>query len=121
MDVTARTGLAGPASGFGCVWRLITGGYVDLFVTNYVDFTARTTSTARQVGAFARTVIPMCTILFPASCTTTTVMGRFIDITKAAGVYRTDGNGLGVVFGITITTVLTDIYVANDSVQLPFP
>ena len=42
--------------------------------------------------------------------------GAFTDITKAAGVYRTDGNGLGVVFGDYDDDGWTDIYVANDSV-----
>jgi hypothetical protein len=42
--------------------------------------------------------------------------GTFTDITKEAGVYRTDGNGLGVAFGDYDNDGLTDIYVANDSV-----
>ncbi|PYS36732.1 MAG: hypothetical protein DMG14_23810, partial [Acidobacteria bacterium] len=42
--------------------------------------------------------------------------GTFTDITKEAGVYRTDGNGLGVVFGDYDNDGWADIYVANDSV-----
>ena len=42
--------------------------------------------------------------------------GSFKDITKEAGVYRTDGNGLGVVFGDYDNDGWPDIYVANDSV-----
>jgi hypothetical protein len=42
--------------------------------------------------------------------------GTFTDISKEAGIYRTDGNGLGVVFGDYDNDGWTDIYVANDSV-----
>jgi hypothetical protein len=117
-DVTAKAGVGGNGLwSSSCAFADIDNdGDVDLYVTNYVDFTVKNNkycSAMQNIRTYCHPNVykPVPHILYRNNGD-----GTFTDITKEAGVYRTDGNGLGVVFGDYDDDGWTDIYVANDSV-----
>jgi hypothetical protein len=88
---------------------------VDLFVTSYVDFTPDNNKYC-SAGPGIRTYChPNVYKSQPDILYRNNGDGTFTDISKEAGIYRTDGNGLGVVFGDYDNDGWIDIYVANDS------
>jgi hypothetical protein len=117
-DVTAKAGVGGNGLwSSSCAFADIDNdGDVDLYVTNYVDFSIKNNkycSAMQNIRTYCHPNVyqPAPDILYRNNGD-----GTFTDITKEAGVYRTDGNGLGVVFGDYDNDGWTDIYVANDSV-----
>jgi hypothetical protein len=117
-DVTAKSGAGGTGVwSSSCAFGDIDNdGYVDLFVTNYIDFTVENNKYCTAGGGIRTYCHPNVYHPLPSILYHNNGDGTFTDITKEAGVYRTDGNGLGVVFGDYDNDGLTDIYVANDSV-----
>jgi enediyne biosynthesis protein E4 len=118
VDVTAKSGTGGAGLwSSSCAFADIDNdGDVDLFVTNYVDFTPDNNKYC-TAGPNIRTYChPNVYHSLPDILYRNNGDGTFSDITKEAGIYRTDGNGLGVVFGDYDNDGWTDIYVANDSV-----
>ena len=118
IDVTAKSGAGGTGVwSSSCAFGDIDNdGYVDLFVTNYVDFTVENNKYCTAGGGVRTYCHPNVYHPLPSILYHNNGDGTFTDITKEAGVYRTDGNGLGVVFGDYDNDGWTDIYVANDSV-----
>jgi enediyne biosynthesis protein E4 len=117
-DVTAKAGVGGNGLwSSSCAFADIDNdGDVDLYVANYVDFTVKNNkycSAMQNIRTYCHPNVykPVPHVLYRNNGD-----GTFTDITKEAGVYRTDGNGLGVVFGDYDNDGWTDIYVANDSV-----
>src|SRR5262245_14871699 len=117
-DVTAKAGVGGNGQwSSSCAFADIDNdGDIDLYVTNYVDFTVKNNkycSAMQNIRTYCHPNVynPAPHILYRNNGD-----GTFTDITKEAGVYRTDGNGLGVVFGDYDNDGWIDIYVANDSV-----
>lgn len=117
-DVTAQAGVGsnGPWSSSCAFGDIDNDGNVDLYVTNYVDFTVKNNkycSAMQNIRTYCHPNVyhPVPHVLYRNNGN-----GTFTDITKQAGVYRTDGNGLGVVFGDYDGDGWPDIYVANDSV-----
>jgi enediyne biosynthesis protein E4 len=117
-DVTAKAHASGNGSwSSSCAFADIDNdGDVDLYVTNYVDFTVKNNkycSAMQNIRTYCHPNVynPASHLLYRNNGD-----GTFTDITKEAGVYRTDGNGLGVVFGDYDNDGWPDIYVANDSV-----
>jgi hypothetical protein len=118
VDVTARSGAGGTGLwSSSCAFADVDNdGDVDLFVTNYVDFTPDNNKYC-TAGANIRTYChPNVYNSLPDILYRNNGDGTFSDITKESGIYRRDGNGLGVVFGDYDNDGWTDIYVANDSV-----
>jgi enediyne biosynthesis protein E4 len=118
VDVTATSRAGGAALwSSSCAFADVDNdGDVDLFVTNYVDFTPENNKFCSS-GAGIRTYChPNVYKSLPPILYRNNGDGTFVDISKEAGIYRTDGNGLGVVFGDYDNDGWTDIYVANDSV-----
>jgi hypothetical protein len=118
VDVTAKagaggTGLWSSSCAFGDIEN---DGDVDLFVTNYVDFSVTNNKYCAAAGDIRVYCHPNVYNSLPNILYRNNGDGTFADITREAGVYRTDGNGLGVVFGDYDEDGWTDIYVANDSV-----
>src|SRR5262245_38058511 len=118
VDVTAKAGVGGNGLwSSSCAFADIDNdGDVDLYVTNYVDFTVKNNkycSAMQNIRTYCHPNVykPVPHVLYRNNGD-----GTFTDITKEAGVYRTDGNGLGVVFGDYDGDGWIDIYVANDSV-----
>jgi enediyne biosynthesis protein E4 len=118
VDVTAKAGAGGTGRwSTSCAFADIDNdGDVDLFVANYVDFTPDNNKFCTG-GVNIRTYChPNVYNSLPDILYRNNGDGTFTDITKEAGVYRTDGNGLGVVFGDYDNDGWIDFYVANDSV-----
>jgi enediyne biosynthesis protein E4 len=118
VDVTTKagaggTGLWSSSCAFGDIEN---DGDVDLFVTNYVDFSVTNNKYCAAAGDIRVYCHPNVYNSLPNILYRNNGDGTFADITREAGVYRTDGNGLGVVFGDYDEDGWTDIYVANDSV-----
>ena len=117
-DVTAQSGAGGNGLwSSSCAFADIDNdGKVDLYVTNYVDFTVKNNKYCSAVQNIRTYCHPNVYRPAPHILYRNNGDGTFKDITKEAGVYRTDGNGLGVVFGDYDNDGWPDIFVANDSV-----
>ena len=118
VDVTAKakvgdSGLWSSSCAFGDIDN---DGDVDLFVTNYVDFSPDNNKYCTGGGTIRVYCHPNVYKSLPDILYRNNGDGTFSDISKEAGIYRTDGNGLGVVFGDYDNDGWTDIFVANDSV-----
>ena len=90
-------------------------GDVDLYVTNYVDFSVTNNKYCVYSGAARVYCHPNVYNGQPDVLYRNNGDGTFTDISREAGIYRTEGKGLGVVFGDYDGDGWTDIYVANDS------
>ena len=117
-DVTSKAGVGGNGLwSSSCAFADIDNdGDVDLYVTNYVDFTVKNNKYCSAMQNIRTYCHPNVYKPLPHLLYRNNGDGTFTDIKKEAGVYRTDGNGLGVVFGDYDNDGWTDIYVANDSV-----
>jgi hypothetical protein len=117
-DVTAKAGVGGNSLwSSSCAFADIDNdGDVDLYVTNYVDFSVKNNKYCSAMQNIRTYCHPNVYQPVPHVLYRNNGGGLFADITKEAGVYRSDGNGLGVVFGDYDNDGWTDIYVANDSV-----
>jgi hypothetical protein len=117
-DVTAEAGVGGNGLwSSSCAFADIDNdGDVDLYVVNYVDFTVKNNKYCTALQNIRTYCHPNVYKPVPDILYRNNGDGTFTDITKEAGVYRTDGNGLGVVFGDYDGDGWTDIFVANDSV-----
>src|SRR5205085_11629802 len=96
-DVTAAAGIGGNGLwSSSCAFADIDNdGFVDLYVTNYVDFSADNNKYC-SAGANIRTYChPNVYNSLPDILYHNNGDGTFSDISKEAGIYRTDGNGLG--------------------------
>ena len=109
-----RDGMPQACMGIG-VGDIEREGRLDLFVTNYVDFTPDNNKHC-TAGPNIRTYChPNVYNSLPDVLYRNNGDGTFSDVTKEAGIYRKDGKGLGVVFGDYDNDGWTDIFVANDS------
>jgi len=116
VTTTSRAGGTGLWSSSCAFADIDNDGDVDLFVTNYVDFTPDNNKFCSSGGGIRTYCHPNVYKSLPPILYRNNGDGTFTDISKEAGIYRTDGNGLGVVFGDYDSDGWTDIYVANDSV-----
>jgi len=116
-DVTEKAGVGAQSWSASCAFGDIDNdGYVDLFVTNYVDFSVKNNkycvfSGDTRVYCHPNVYNGVSDLLYRNNGD-----GSFTDVSKSAGIYRTTGKGLGVVFGDYDGDGWTDIFVANDSV-----
>ena len=116
-DVTAVAGTSSSLWSASCAFGDIDNdGHVDLYVTSYVDFAMDNNKYCGFIGDVRTYCHPnvysgQADVLYRNNGD-----GTFSDATAQAGVHRTDGNGLGVVFGDYDQDGWADIYVANDSV-----
>ncbi len=116
-DVSAKAGIGGGPFATSCACADVDrDGFVDLFVTNYVDARPQTTSSA---ASQPRT--PGCTATrstsrrWPRSLYHNNGNGTFTDVSAKAGIAGHRSNGLGVVIGDYDDDGWPDIAVANDS------
>jgi hypothetical protein len=118
-DVTSKTGLAGSGTKG---WSVSAGwfdydndGYLDLFVTSYVEWKAGDDNCASEGGkpfyCHPRVYKPLPNRLYHNDRN-----GTFTDVSKSSGVLDHAGKGMGVAFGDYNNDGLTDVFVANDSV-----
>src|SRR5215467_998252 len=116
-DVTEKAGVGSQLWSASCAFGDIDNdGHVDLFVTNYVDFGMKNNKYCVFTGDTRVYCHPNVYNGLPDTLYRNNGDGTFSDVTKQAGIYRTTGKGLGVVFGDYDGDGWQDIYVANDSV-----
>ena len=115
-DVTEKAGVGLRLWSASCAFGDIDNdGYVDLFVTNYVDFSVSNNkycvySGDTRVYCHPNVYNGLGNVLYHNNGD-----GTFTDVSRQAGIYRTDGKGLGVVIGDYDNDGWADIFVANDS------
>jgi len=115
-DVTDKAGVGSQLWSASCAFGDIDNdGYVDLYVTNYVDFSVQNNKYCVYTGDTRVYCHPNVYNGVPDILYRNNGDGTFTDVSRAAGIYRPDGKGLGVVFGDYDGDGWIDIYVANDS------
>ena len=111
-DVTSRAGVGSALLGASCAFADIdTDGDVDLFVTNYVDPDSSKICGDARARAYCR---PDVYSGVPSTLYRNNGDGTFTDVTRASGLDRADGKGLGVVFTDYDGDGRADLFVAND-------
>src|SRR6185295_17658706 len=121
-DVTARARVGDPGWSTSAAFVDYDGdGDLDLFVTNYVDWSSPDAFRGKQcfVGTGAR---DYCSPQAYAAPSLSTLYrnegdGTFLDVSRAAGIHSKAGTGLGVVCTDLDGDGRTDLYVSND--QMP--
>ena len=115
VDMTKAAGVGGSSLSTSCAFADVDNdGLLDLFVTNYVDPEDNSKVCGdSQVRAYCRPDVykGAANVLYRNNGN-----GTFTDITRAAGVYRSDGKGLGAVFADYDDDGRIDFFVANDLV-----
>jgi hypothetical protein len=116
-DVTAKAGIGAGPFATSCAFADVDrDGFVDLFVTNYVDARPETNVVCGVAASNARmychplNFAPLASVLYHNNGN-----GTFSDISAKAGIAGHRGNGLGVVIGDYDDDGWPDIAVANDS------
>ncbi|MEP7304994.1 MAG: CRTAC1 family protein [Acidobacteriota bacterium] len=114
-NVTQAAGVGSSLLSTSCAFADIDNdGWLDLFVTNYVDPEGN-----KKVCGDSRTRAYCRPDVYkgaPNLLYRNNGDGTFTDVTRSSGVYRTDGKGLGVVFGDYDNDGRADFFVANDLV-----
>lgn len=121
-DVTAKAGLAGLTKA-GKPWSISAGwfdfdndGWLDLFVSNYVEWDpAHEPPCGPSGGRFY--CHPNVYRGQPNQLFHNNRDGTFTDVSEASGIARHTGKGMGVAFADFDGDGFTDIFVANDSVR----
>jgi enediyne biosynthesis protein E4 len=115
-DVTQKAGVSSQLWSASCAFGDIDNdGDVDLYVTNYVDFSVDNNKYCVYSGETRVYCHPNVYNGVPDILYSNNGNGTFTDVSRPAGIYRPDGKGLGVVFGDYDGDGWLDIYVANDS------
>ena len=120
VDVTEAAGVGSERWSASCAFGDIDNdGDVDLYVTNYVDFDSVENNQycGAETDAGRMYCHPNVYNGLPDILYRNNGNGTFSDVSSEAGIFTTEGKGLGVVFGDYNNDGWTDIYVANDSVR----
>jgi len=117
LNVTRTAGVGSRSFAASCAFADVDrDGYVDLFVTNYVDARVDNNIFCGDVAAKIRVYChplnfsPLASVLYHNNHD-----GTFTDISQKAGIASHRGNGLGVVFGDYDDDGWVDLFVANDT------
>ena len=118
-DVAEIAGVTEPRWSSSCAFAdYDRDGNLDLYVVNYIVFDMDENP---WCGLKEKGIRAYCEPdNFPAQSDTlfrNNGDGTFTDVTKSAGIYKTTGKGLGVVWGDYNNDGVPDIYVANDSTE----
>jgi hypothetical protein len=116
-DVTARAGLAGSDWASSAAFLdFDADGHLDLFIANYLHW-----SPATEIECYSRGGVPdYCSPLSYRAPAMDRLYrnrgdGTFEDVSRAAGLHRAFGNGLGVATGDFDRDGRVDVFVANDA------
>ena len=118
-DVAEIAGVTEPRWSSSCAFAdYDRDGNLDLYVVNYIVFDIDENP---WCGLKEKGIRAYCEPdNFPAQSDTlfrNNGDGTFTDVTESAGIYKTTGKGLGVVWGDYNNDGVSDIYVANDSTE----
>ena len=115
-DVTKRAGVKGAHTvGAGACFLDMDGdGDLDLYVANYLEFSARTHEKAQTVSSRAYAVTPRHYRPVPDILYRNNGDGTFTDVSAASGIGAHAGWGMGMVCADYDNDGDTDIFVAND-------
>src|SRR3954468_12098772 len=118
-DVTAKAGLAAPGWTTSAVWvDYDNDGKLDLFLCSFVEFSLKNNifcgdnKLGKRFYCIPRVFKPTPNVLFHNNGD-----GTFTDVTAGTDIQRALGKGLGVVATDINGDGLTDLFVANDTVQ----
>jgi hypothetical protein len=119
-EVAVETGVSDPRWGASAAFGDIDGdGFLDLYVANYIAFDEKLLEKLDPKFCVWRGVAVMCGPNgLPGEADAlhrNRGDGTFQDVTREAGVYDSEGKGLGVTFVDIDADGDSDIYVANDS------
>lgn len=122
-DVTAKAGVAGIDPQHGKMWSISAGwfdydndGWLDLFVSNYVDWNPA--AEPRCGTAEARFYChPDAYRGLPNQLFHNNHDGTFTDVSRTSGIAAQIGKGMGVAFADFDGDGFEDVFVANDSVR----
>jgi len=120
-DVTEKAGVAGIHPKLGKTWSISAGwfdydndGRLDLFVTNYVNWSLETEPVCKEGN-----IVAYCS---PKNYTGQPNMlfhnngdGTFTDVSEKSGIGKHVGKGMGVVFADYDGDGFTDVFVSNDT------
>jgi hypothetical protein len=122
-DVTSRAGLGADGSKEGPVWSISAGwfdfdndGWLDLFVSNYLRWDAKTEPRCGQ-PEYRMYCHPNLYQGLPNQLFRNNRDGTFSDVSAASGLRDHVGKGMGVAFGDFDGDGFTDVFVANDSMR----
>jgi hypothetical protein len=120
IDVTEPAGVDDPRWSTSAAFGDINGdGFLDLYVCNYIPFSLELLETLDAKFCQWRGIQVMCGPNgLPGEADALYLNqrdGTFRDVTREAGVYNTEGKGLGVIFLDFDHDGDQDIYIANDS------
>jgi hypothetical protein len=116
VDVTADAGVSDPLwSTSAAFFDYDRDGDLDLYVANYLDFTIAGNKLCYDTVGARDYCSPRAYRPVPDRLYRNEGSGRFVNVTEAAGIARSDGAGLGVVVGDYDQDGWLDAYVANDA------
>jgi hypothetical protein len=120
-DVTETAGVAGKHPKFGKTWSISAGwfdydndGRLDLFVTNYVNWSLEAEPLCR-IGDIITYCSPNHYTGQPNMLFHNNGDGTFTDVSEKSGIGKHIGKGMGVVFADYDADGFTDVFVSNDT------
>jgi hypothetical protein len=122
-DVTEKAGVSGILPKLGKAWSVAAGwfdynndGHLDLFVTNYLNYSIKTAKLCAQEGhpAYCSPVdfLGMPNILYRNNGD-----GTFTDVSEQAQISQYVGKGMGMAFADYDNDGFTDVFVSNDTLE----
>ena len=122
-DLTEKAGLAGVLPKLGKAWSVTAGwfdynndGKLDLFVTNYLNYSIKTAKLCAQEGhpAYCSPVdfLGMPNILYRNNGD-----GTFTDVSESSHISQYVGKGMGMAFADYDNDGFTDVFISNDTLE----
>jgi len=122
-DVTDKAGVGGIVPQIGKAWSVAAGwfdynndGLLDLFVTNYLNYSIGKAKLCAQEGLPAY-CSPVDFLGTPNILYRNNGDGTFTDVSKQSGISKYVGKGMGMAFADYDNDGFTDIFVANDTFE----
>ena len=122
-DVTEKAGVGGMVPQLGKAWSVAAGwfdynndGLLDLFVTNYLNYSIGRAKLCAQEGLPAY-CSPVDFLGTPNILYRNNGDGTFTDVSEQSGISKYVGKGMGMAFADYDNDGFTDVFVANDTFE----